>query len=193
MMTIKLLSAVGLTVMLAAHGVADGKVADGKVAADPLDAYVGSWVSGCADSPMVLKTAPGATLKQRFGFTFSKLGASSLSFVMVTEVYPASGCSGTPLARHTNASAANHVSLDGSVVVGGTAAHKVTVTHGALGGSADVAANGILYPAEFFTGSIVHKDLLKVAGKSFYRGRPALLDEQGYPTAPNLDFAFTRP
>ncbi len=192
MKTIKLMSAAGLAVMLAVHGGAGAKVAGGP-AADPLDAYVGSWLSDCTDSPMVLKTAPGATLKQRFSFTFSKLGASSLSFVMVTEIYPATGCSGAPLARHTNNSAANHVSLDASAVVDGGPVHKVTVTHGALGGSANGATDGIVYPAEFFTGSIVHKDLLKVSGKTFYRGRPGLLDEQGYPTAPNADFGFKRP
>ncbi len=163
---------------------------------DTVDAFAGSWLSDCTDSFLVAEAAPTVPLKQKFLFTYTKVNATTLTFVQVSDIYPASGCSGTPLAKHTNTSTANQAVVDGATTVGGAPAHKITVTHGALGGGTSatgtIALNGIIYPGDFFTGTKTHKTLLMMKDRVFHIGVMPPLDAQGYPTEINMELAFTK-
>jgi len=159
------------------------------------DKYVGTWVSGCADSVAVAASAPTVALKQTVAYTFAKVSDAKASLVQVTNIYASTGCTGAALATHTNAVSSNALVIDGTATVDGSSVDKVTVTIGAIGGlsaGGTINLNGIVYPGNYFMVTSTTKNLTKLAGNALNFGNTAALDAQGYPTALNSNLTYTK-
>lgn len=176
-----------LAVVVAASGLAAcGGVDD--LAPGPSDKYVGTWASGC-ESADDLSTVdrPDEPLKATYQLKLARVDSHTLRFEVDYDVYPASGCSGRPLAVHTNRSDDNtYVIDDDRATAGGTRADRISVDMAALGGPTNggepVVVNGIRYPADFFISSVHdNKDLLALAGNGLRFGRGDAVDADGYP------------
>lgn len=175
-----------LAVVVATSGLAAcGGVDD--LAPGPSDKYVGTWVSGCEPADdLSAADQPDQPLKATYQLTLSREDSHTLRFAVDYTVYPAAGCSGHPLAVHTNRSDDNTYVIDGDQTVAGTEADQITVNMAALGGptngGAPVVVNGIRYPADFFISSVHdNKDLIARAGSGLRFGTGEAVDASDYP------------
>jgi hypothetical protein len=154
-------------------------------AAEPAQKYVGTWVEPCDDSTVARESAPLVFLKQKVRITYTKVSASKLSFVTVSDIYPTTDCSGTPLVSQTNNAAGNSLTVDGTKTVNGQVVDKITVVLsnvGGLSGGAGIVINGLVYPGDYFTAIGTFKDIALVNGNQFITSElNAPQDVQGYP------------
>ena len=177
-----------LAVAVATSGLAAcGGVDD--LAPGPADKYAGTWVSAC-ESADDLNTVdqPDRPLKATYQLTLARVDSHKLRFAVDYQVYPSSGCSGHPLAVHTNRSDDNTYVIDGDQAIAGSDADKITVNMAALGGptngGAPVVVNGIRYPADFFISSVHdNKDLIARSGSGLRFGSGEAVDAGDYPVA----------
>ncbi len=154
----------------------------------PADQYVGTWVSSCEATQLVAADDPDQALKATYQLTLRRVDQRTLRFALDYRVYPATGCQGTPLARHLNEAEGNTWRIDGAQAVGGTQAERITVEMAALGGPTNdgepVVVNGVRYPADFFIASVhANKDLVAVTEAGLRFGTGQALDAEGYPAA----------
>ena len=172
-----------------------GVTTPGGTAAVGADKYVGSWVSDCKDSVAVAASAPAVPLKQTITYTFTKVNDTKLSAVQVTNIFPATGCTGPALVTHTNASASNSITIEGTATLDGSSVDKTTVTTGAIGGmtaATTISLNGVVYPGNYFTLTSNTKYLAKITGTAMTFGSSTAVDAQGYPTALTTTLNYTK-
>lgn len=154
---------------------------------DDPDPYVGAWLSDCEASGLHRADRPNEELKAVYRYTFTKEHDDTLRFRVVQDLYPASGCTGEPLATHSNRSEANTYVFQGTKRIDGKEVDKVKVTMGPLGGpqAADtLVIDGIRYPGDFFISSVDgEKDVLSRDGLELRFGTGDDVDEEGYPNA----------
>jgi len=163
----------------------------------PADKYAGSWMSACEDADLYAVDQPGQPLKSTYRLTLAKTDDHRLHFAMVYQVHPASGCTGRPLATHTNAATENTYVFDGTQRVDGVDADRITVNMAALGtlsnGGQPVVVDGIRYPADFFISSVHdNKDLIVLDGSGLRFGAGDAVDADGYPTTLDTASRLTR-
>ena len=172
------ITAIACAALLAGCGGSDSP------AAEPADRYAGTWVSDCGDAHLATTAHPDQGLQAVYRLELVKVNADTLRFTVRQEVYPAaSGCTGTPLASHTNAADGNTYLIGGQATVDGVAVDRLTVNMAALGGEAP-ASGGIAYPADFFLSSVDNdKDIVSVTATGMRFGTGTAVDADGYPVA----------
>ena len=155
-------------------------------------AYAGTWKSDCYETDLIVQaSAPNTPLKVTTTLVLTAVNDKQLSFVDITDVYPGTGCTGTPLRTHRNESTVNAVVLDCPATVAAVAADKVTITSGPLGGGimagSTITLNGFIYPGDFFSKTEVVKDVLRIANGQLFFGSEDDRGADGYPTAFDAD------
>lgn len=173
--------------LAACGGGDDAGSGTGGFPADAADRYVGTWSAPCKESDVTLQSKPDVPLAEKSRISFTKVGPNQLSYVLVTDIYATgSGCTGTVLASHTNKSASNIWSIDGTKVASGVTVDKITDTHGNIGGSSSsttVTQGSLLYPGDYFVETGTEKHITRVVGSGILTEDPdSALDAQGYPT-----------
>jgi hypothetical protein len=163
----------------------------------PADKYTGTWMSACEDADLYAVDQPGQPLKSTYRLTLTKTADHGLRFAVAYQVYPASGCTGMPLAVHTNSAAENTYVFDDTQRVNGIDAGRITVNMAALGtasnGGQPVLVDGIRYPADFFISSVHdNKDLIVLDSRGLRFGAGDAVDADGYPTTLDTAPRLTR-
>lgn len=189
MKRIHLASLLAAAALSACGGGGDDTVADNGNTTQATDAaadkYVGTWATGCFESAYAASGAPDVPLKQITTFKFAKVSDTQLTVEIIPNIYPASGCTGTP-AQLPHAGTRNTMTIDASVTVDGQAAEKVTLHTPAIdpGISAGVSIvlNGVVLPGDYFTDADTEKALFAVVGNKLQTGADNL-GADGYPTA----------
>lgn len=197
MKKVNLLAAAVIAMSLSACGGGGGGGDDaGDDPSVSVDKYLGTWESICDTSEMRAAAAPTVALKQKWRLILTKVANNKVSFVMVTDIYPTAGCTGTPLATQTNDASANSVVIDGTGTIGGAAVGKITFTLSNVGGisaGTTITLNGIVYPGDYFMRTAKYKDVIQLTGSTLLMGdADAALDSAGYPSALDASFPLTK-
>lgn len=195
----KLSCALGLALALSACGGGGSDVGSNGPAAtpapSPLTKYLGVWVSNCVDAPLSAETAPTVPLKEQLTYDFRSTADNSLFYVLTIDVYPTSGCVGTPLASHRGNYQENKLVVDGTKLIDGITTDKITIGRGPFGTEGSrlpYVRNGIIYPGDYLISTSSNKDVVQFSASSFNFGNPTPADADGYPNTLNLVVTFTK-
>lgn len=160
-------------------------------AADPIDKYMGTFVSNCrAPDPGVTLSAGGSTLQTQWTWsTPTKVSATKATFVLTLRTYASKDCSGQAYSTLTVPADGNtYMQVDGTATIGTQTVDKMTFGEGVYfpGFSAQtITINGVRYAGSPFTDRTpqTYKNISLLQGNAFYGGdisKPK--DAQGYPT-----------
>jgi hypothetical protein len=156
-------------------------------ASDPVDKYLGVFVTNCFADSWITDASTGATLFEKVTVASqSKASATKALYQFKHEIYNTNSCSGSPRATLSESGTNNWINVDGSATVAQGTADKVSSSEDnkmpGISGST-VTVSGITYNGKYLAAA-TGKDLYLLTGNDLYDGdfsKP--LDAQGYPTA----------
>lgn len=177
--------------MLAACGGGDGDTVSGPGGAEPIEKYMGTFVSVCRAEDPSITTSAGLPLRSQETWSApTKVSATKASFVLTLRTFTSSDCSGTAFSELSqNAGGNTFFQVDGTATIDGKAVDKMTIGEGVWfpGIAANViTVNGVSYSGPKFSrqAPLIEKEVLSLVGNALSEGdRSKPLDAQGYPTA----------
>lgn len=160
------------------------------VSSDAIDPYLGTYISTCQQDGHVVDAATSAALYRRDTFTVQdKQSATRAAIVAKLEYFDASTCSGTVRATINLAGSDNYVVVDGSTVVAGKTAQRVTVGTGVyfpgFSFGTSLTLNGVRFSGVPYnlTTPQTAKALYLLDGNDLFAGDDTTAGVGGYPTA----------
>lgn len=189
---LSVLSIALLLVACGGGGDGDGTSANaGQPAAIGADKYVGSWATGCLDIPEAVAMVPGALLKEKLSYTFTKTSDNVLSYTFEVVLYTTAGCSGN--AYMSAQRSTGEWTLEGAGDVANT--EKATnrkITSPGISAGNSLVFNDVSLPGRYLVRRPPAKDIFQVSGSTLVTGNLSPLSAQGYPMTLNTAAVFNK-
>jgi hypothetical protein len=186
-----LFALVAVTATLAACGGGGGGSDAAAPAATPVvSGYDGNWIGLCTSTPSILVgTVPVYSLAI---LNVTTVTATAVSGDTERRIFDNASCTGTAKATHKSSFS---FTIDGTTILDGKTADKVTFKLAAIGGLSAgeiITINGVTYPGDFFTKVSEFRTLFLIEGNKWFEGADAKPLPAPYPTTLSTTSYLTR-